>query len=97
MSVKRFLKISLDFGILERQEPKIGEEVMNVKSPYRVDEGRSFPFDFQNPTEPIAGLWLCPRQNICPHKTLLMSSHCYQKTTGMLKHLVTSGNHLLLV
>lgn len=43
----------------------------------KVIKGRGFPFVFPNPTELMLGLWLCSRQNICPHKTVLNSSHCY--------------------
>lgn len=58
-------------------KPKMGEEVINTNCLYKVAEGRSFPFAFPNPTELIPGLWLRPRQNIRPHKTVLTSFHCY--------------------
>ena len=55
----------------------MGEEVINAKCLYKAAGGRSFPFAFPNLAELIPGLWLCPRQNICPHKTVLTSSQYY--------------------
>lgn len=44
---------------------------------HKVTKGMGFPFIFPSPRELVLGLWLYSRQNICPHKTVLNSSHYY--------------------
>lgn len=69
---------SFTFPLSDEVEPKMGEEVINANCLYKVAEGRSFLFAFPNPSEPIPGLWLHPRQ-ICPHKTVLTSfQYCWK-------------------
>lgn len=74
----------------------MGEEVINANCLYKVAEGRSFPFAFPNPSEPIPGLWLWIPDRYVPIK-LCSPAFNTVETTSTLKHLVTTSNHFLLV